>query len=236
MAKIRLISQMEMEGFAETVMDAEEAGALSFAEVQARSMASKLALGVDEVPVYFEQYHRLMEAGVPWRIAAFVAWASIPKDQRKPATQDEFAKQVLGLTSDRRIAEWRKAYPIDQMIADLQGEMLMQYRPGVFDAIGWGASQRDYKAAAQQRLFVELTRDMPNPKLHVEDNRAVADLEDLSDAELDALDGIAAKELLKKIRDAGAGDLAGMTDEELKSLETLHSIEEHYGNSSEHDE
>lgn len=220
MSKIRLVTQMELEGFAETVVDAEDGGgALSAAEVQARSMASKFALDVDEVPAYFEQYHRLMNAGVPWRIAAFIGWASIPKDQRQPPTQDAFARETLGLTSDRRIAEWRKKYPIDQMIADLQGEMLMQWRPGVFYAIGWGASQHDYKAAAQQRLFVELTRDMPNPKLHVEDNRAVADLEDLSDSELEALDGFAAKEMLKRIRDEGAGNLlAGMSDEDMDKL------------------
>lgn len=220
MARIRMISQPELEGFAETVIDAEEAeGHLSFAEVQARSMAAKLALGADEIPAYFEQYHRLINAGVPWRIAAYVAWASIPKPERVPPTQDEFARQVLGLTSDRRIAEWRKKYPIDQMIADLQGEMLMQYRPGVFDAIGWGASQKDYKAASQQRLFVELTRDMPNPKLHVEDNRAVQDLDDLSDAELDALDAFAMKEMLKRIRDEGQQKaLEDLSDDELDEL------------------
>jgi hypothetical protein len=220
MSKIRLVTQMELEGFAETVVDAQEGGgALSAAEVQARLMAARVALGLKEDPPYFEQFNRLYNSGVPWRIAMFVAWASIPKDQRQPATQDAFARETLGLTSDRRIAEWRKKYPIDQMIADLQGEMLMQWRPGVFYAIGWGASQHDYKAAAQQRLYVELTRDMPNPKLHVEDNRAVADLEDLSDSELEALDGFAAKEMLKRIRDEGAGNmLAGLSDEDMDKL------------------
>jgi len=222
MSRIRLITQMELEGFAQTVQGAAEGGegsiALSAAEIQERSLASKLALGVDKVPAYFEQYHRMMEAGVPWRIAAFVAWASIPKDKRQPATQDEFSRQVLGLSSDRRIAEWRKQYPIDQMIADLQGEQLMQFRPGVFEAIGWGASQKDYKAAAQQRLFVELTRDMPNPKLDVNTNSAAQDLGDLSDAELDALDAYAAKDLLKRIRDDGKADLSELSDDELSAL------------------
>jgi hypothetical protein len=219
MARIRSITQMELEGFAETVKDAEEGGeVLSWAEVQARSMAAKLALGVNEIPAYFDQYHRLYNAGLQWRVAAYIAWASIPKDQRVPSTQDEFAKQVLGLTSDRQISEWRKRYPIDQMIADLQGEMLMQWRPGVFDAIGWGASQKDYKAAAQQRLFVELTRDMPNPKIDVNTNPAAQDLSDLSDAELDALDAFSAKELLKRLRDDNKTDLSDLNDEELDQL------------------
>jgi hypothetical protein len=217
-SKIRFISQMELEGFASTVMDAEDAeGNLTAAEVQARSMAAKLALGVAEIPAYLEQYHRLLNAGVPWRIAAYVAWASIPRESRKPKTQDEFARAILGLTSDRRISEWRKKYPIDQMIADLQGEMLMQYRPSVFDAIGWGASQRDYKAAAQQRLFVELTRDMPNPKLDVNTNKAAQDLGDLSDSELEALDAYSMREMLKGLRDGAA--LGDLSDDELDDLE-----------------
>jgi hypothetical protein len=218
-SKIRFISQMELEGFASTVMDAEDAeGNLTAAEVQARSMAAKQALGVAEIPAYMEQYHRLLNAGVPWRIAAYVAWASIPRESRKPKTQDEFARAILGLTSDRRISEWRKKYPIDQMIADLQGEMLMQYRPSVFDAIGWGASQRDYKAAAQQRLYVELTRDMPNPKLDVNTNKAAQDLGDLSDSELEALDAYSMREMLKGLRDGAV--LGDLSDDELDDLES----------------
>lgn len=202
MARIRVVTQMELEGFADTVQDAEDAeGHLPWEETQRRLFEAKTIFSQTEPPAYMAQLQRLLTANVPWRIAVYVAWASVPKYERIPATQEALAREVLGLTSDRRIADWRKRYPIDQMIADLQGEMLMQYRPGVFDAIGWGASQRDYKAAAQQRLFVELTRDMPNPKIHVEDNRAVQDLGDLSDAELDALDGQIAKEMLKKIRD-----------------------------------
>jgi len=223
MAKIRLVSQMELEGFADTVFLAEESGsdsvALSVDEIKRRSLASRIALE-GEPPAYFEQYHRLINARVPWRIAAFVAWSSVPKPHRLPATQEEFAIQVLGLTSDRRIADWRKEFPIDQMIADLQGESLMAWRPGVFEAIGWGASQRDYKAAAQQRLFVELTGDMPNKKLDINTNRASQDLGDLTDAELEALDALSAREMLKKIRDEGkAPNLSDLSDEELDAMD-----------------
>lgn len=209
MSKIRIVTQPELEGFADTVQDAEEAeGHLTWEETQRRLFEAKTIFKQTEPPAYMEQLQRLLNAHVPWRIAVYVAWASVPKHERQPATQEALAREVLGLTSDRRIADWRKRFPIDQMIADLQGEMLMQYRPGVFDAIGWGASQKDYKAAAQQRLFVELTRDMPNPKIHVEDNRAVTDLEDLSDAELEALSGTQLKDLVKKIRDDAGFDTA----------------------------
>lgn len=223
MPKLRLVSQLELEGFAETVRAAEDGGdagaaALSVDEIKLRSMASRIALE-GEPPAYFEQYHRLINAGVPWRIAAFVAWSSVPKQYRTPATQDEFARQVLGLTSDRRIADWRKTFPIDQMIADLQGESLMQWRPAVFDAIGWGASQRDYKAAAQQRLFVELSGDMPNKKIDLNPNRAAQDLGDLSDAELDAIDALTMREMLKQIRDDGRASISDLSDEELDAMD-----------------
>ncbi len=222
MSKIRLVTQMELEGFAETVSSAEENGAdttaISVDEIKRRSMASRIALE-GEPPAYFEQYHRLINARVPWRIAAFVAWSTVPKPNRQPPTQEEFAIQVLGLSSDRRIADWRKEFPIDQMTADLQGESLMAWRPGVFEAIGWGASQKDYKAAAQQRLFVELTGDMPNKRIDLNTNWASQDLGDLSDAELDALDAMSAKEMLKQIRDGKRAELSGLSDDELNNLD-----------------
>jgi hypothetical protein len=225
MAKIRLIGQMELEGFAETVQGAEhgELLPLSAAEIMERVMAAKQALGVTEIPAYLEPFHRLINANVPPRVAAYVAWASVPREQRIPKTQEEFARQVLGLSSDRRIAEWRKNYPIDTMIADLQGEQLMKWRASVFEAIGWGAAQKDYKAASQQRLFVELTRDLPNAKLDINTNSAAQDLSDLSDTELEALDGPMAKEMLKRIRDEGKADLSEISDAELDTLGGSHA-------------
>ena len=186
--KFRFLKQAELDGFGDELRNAEDGGAdfadLSAEEIKQRSMASRIALE-GETPVYFEQYHRLINAGVPWRIAAFVAWSSVPKPYRKPPTQEEFAIQKLGLTSDRRIADWRKKYPaIDQMIADLQGESLMEWRPAVFEAIGWGASQKDYKAAAQQRLFVELTGDMPNKRFDINTTYSLNDVESMTDEQL----------------------------------------------------
>ena len=128
MTKVRRITQLELEGFAATLGDAEEASegsVLSFAEVRAREMAAHLALkdkleGMDrEIPGWAELYHRLINASVPWKIAAYIAWSTMPKKYRWPDNQEALAVEVLGLTSDRRIAEWRRKYPyIDQMIAD----------------------------------------------------------------------------------------------------------------------
>jgi hypothetical protein len=215
MAKIRLITQLQLEGFAETVKDAEEGGGgtvLSVAEIKERSMASRLALEiraiskndiVAEIPEWFEQYHRLLNAGLPWRIAAYVAWATMPRQMRWPKTQDEMAREVLGLSSDRVISEWRKKYPIDQMIADLQAESLMEYRPGAFHALGTMANQISYRASADRKLFFEMTQDYTPRQRIIEEqaNTAVDDLSNLSDSELEALSGEDAKAMLKRVRE-----------------------------------
>lgn len=206
MARIRMISQMELEGFAETVRDAEEgatAPSLSYAEVKRRNLAAKIALEIqDEVPMWFEQYHRLINAGLPWRVAAFIAWSTVPKQARWPQTQEELAVDVLGLTSDRVIADWRKKYPIDQMISDLQAESLMEFRPGAFYALGTMASEKSYRAAPDRKLFFEMTRDYtPRQKVDTGNGQVMDDLTSLSDSELDALDAFAARDMLKKIRD-----------------------------------
>jgi hypothetical protein len=214
MAKIRLISQLQLEGFADTVRDADEGSSdapLSVAEIQRRSMAARQALEaardheegaiIADVPEWYEQYHRLINAHLPWRVAAYVAWATMPRQMRWPKTQDELATQVLGLGSDRVIAEWRKKYPIDQMIADLQAEALMTYRPGAFHALGTMANQMSYRAAPDRKLFFEMTHDYtPRQKMiEVESSAAIEDLSALSDAELETMSGETAKSMLLRM-------------------------------------
>lgn len=58
-------------------------------------------------PKWLEEYGELMRGGWPWRVAAYIAWASSPRIGREPRTQDELARFHLGLTSDRVIATWR---------------------------------------------------------------------------------------------------------------------------------
>jgi len=84
-----------------------------------RSMGAKVALDQlhtqtkpgDARLGWWDTYQQLLNSKWPWRIACFVAWASSPKLNRWPKTQDEFAQKVLGLTSDRVIATWRKKSP-----------------------------------------------------------------------------------------------------------------------------
>ncbi|RLD07700.1 MAG: hypothetical protein DRI32_00415 [Chloroflexi bacterium] len=164
MAKIKFVSQMELDGFADLVKDAEDAGQglkpPTPAEVRERELAARLALNENfksgDAPDWTEKFDELMLSNIPWRIAAFIAWSMVPKHNRHPKTQHDFAKEVLGLGSARRITEWRRKYPyIDQMIATMQTSVLMDYIPGSLEASGKVASMPDYKATSERRLLWE---------------------------------------------------------------------------------
>lgn len=179
MAKVRPVTQMHLDGFADLLQDAEEGGQdiapLSPAEVRERELAARQVLGEmvegDDAPDWAERYQELMLSNVPWKVAAFVAWSTIPKYRRWPKTQEELAVQVLGLTSDRRITEWRRKYPsIDQMIASLQTAALLDYIPGAIQASGIVASEPTYRATGERRLFFEATGIIENKsKVQVEE-------------------------------------------------------------------
>lgn len=95
-----------------------------------------------------------------WREAVYIAWASLPKRLRWPGSQEELAKQVLGLTNDRTIREWRSKRPeIEERVAQLTGEVLMKHRADVLDALVRVASEPDSRAYSDRRLFLEMTGD-----------------------------------------------------------------------------
>jgi hypothetical protein len=182
---VRHVTQLELENFANNTSHIEEEAdgvLLSVADVKAKEILYRKTLieqnkitPEEEIPTYAEVYHDLLNAGIRGRVAAYIAWASMPKKYRFPETQDEFAQQVLGLTSDRAIATWRKKYPeIDQMVADLQAEAMLEYRPGAFHALGTVAADPSYRANPDRRLFFEMTKDYtPRIKNEVDDGKGV---------------------------------------------------------------
>lgn len=183
MAKVKAVTQLQLDGFADLLQDAEEAGQdqkpLTMAEVREREMAARQALGEmleKDAPSWAEQYHELMISNVPWKVAAFVAWSTVPKYRRWPRTQDELAQEVLGLTSDRQITEWRRKYPyIDQLIASLQTAALLDFIPGAIEASGKVASQPDTKATPERRLFYEATGIITkSSKVTIEDSELIS--------------------------------------------------------------
>jgi hypothetical protein len=224
-SRLRKVTQLELEQFAEQIQEREELSggkALSAQEVRERSMAARMALeakaslsptgtspqteehglgGKDGVPTWADCYHRLINAGFPWRMAAFVAWASMPKSLRWPDTQEKLATEVLGLTSDRQIATWRKKNPaIDQMIADLQADELLEARADVFAAVKDVASRHDYKSGPYARMYLEMTNDLPSRLSVTMQDSAAHSLLKMTDADLLNLSGEKAKEMLARLR------------------------------------
>lgn len=226
------VTQLELENFASGIVNADEAdgnGLLSVADVRAREILFKKILvdnekmlETDEIPSWAEVYQNLLNAGVRARIAAFVAWATMPKKYRWPKTQEELATDVLGLTSDRAIATWRKKFPeIDMMISELQAESMLEFRPGAFHALGTMASELTYRTAADRRLFFEMTKDYtPRQKIESDDGKGVGrkvldQLKKKSTAELLDLLGDDALELVKELEeDVENSDLDLSEDQE----------------------
>jgi hypothetical protein len=160
---IQHVTQLELENFAAGIRNAEEGSGgepLSAQDVRKRNEAARSALTEylqdGDLPDWAEMYQRLLNSAWPWRVALYVAWASMPKHRRVPKTQDDLATEYLGLTSDRAISTWRKKYQVDQMIADLQADELLDARADVFHALKEMARTIDYKGAADRRVYLEM--------------------------------------------------------------------------------
>jgi hypothetical protein len=215
---IKRVTQLELENFAIGLQHAEDADdklLMSVTDVRARELLFRQMLtnqgkltGEEEIPSWADTYHQLMNANVRPRIAAYVAWATMPKKYRWPETQDKLATEVLGLTSDRAIATWRKKYPeIDMMISELQAEAMLEYRPGAFHALGTVASDPSYRANPDRKLFFEMTRDYtPRQKIEGDDGKGVGhklldQLKKQPTAKLLELLGEDAMEIMKELED-----------------------------------
>lgn len=134
-----------------------------------------------------DDFYHLLGLGWPWRVAAYIAWASSPKLRRYPRTQEELATSVLQLTSDRQISTWRKKYPaIDETIGLMQAAPLMDHRRDAFEALAASASDPTHHGAQDRKTFFTMTTDyVPHQK--VDFQREKVDPVDMSDAELQEL-------------------------------------------------
>lgn len=153
-------------------------------DAKTQSLKEKDAKG-NEI-TWWETYQQLLNNKWPWRIACFVAWASSPKINRWPKTQDEFAQKVLGLTSDRVIATWRKKSPdIDGAISLLQSATMLEHRADVIKALVESASSKDHRSNPDRKLFFEMTGDyVPRSRVDVKASVGEDEMSGLSEAEL----------------------------------------------------
>lgn len=167
---VERFSQMQLDGFAGAVHD-EDPDEISMAAQKALDALVAGSSEGSEGYDWYQRYKRMAGAKVPWRIAVYVAWASVPKDRRHPKTQEELARNVLGLGSDRVITSWRMKYPeIDLTIAQLQSNELYEHRAEIFDALIKSASDPNYKSHQDRKIALEMMGDYSN-KIQFEDKR-----------------------------------------------------------------
>jgi len=127
---------------------------------ESRSAYQRL-MDMSQKPAWWEDYLELRAAGIDWRKAAWIAWASSPIKRRWPATQEELATSVLGLRSARTIRKWREKNPdLDEQVALFQMAPLVKYRHDVINALIQVASDPDPKSAGDRKTYFQLTKDL----------------------------------------------------------------------------
>lgn len=183
-------------------VNSDQSPAVSPEEARLRSEAARSALDGRTDLKWMDEYRKLREGGWNWRVAAYIAWASSPHP-RTPKSQDELAKQHLGLTSDRAITTWRNKNPaIDEMVITLQSAPLWDTRAKDFEVLNEGAEKagQDYKFFKHLEMKMLMRQDyIPASKLTAEMLKSVSgrSLDDLSDEELAKLSG----ELGRRLQD-----------------------------------
>lgn len=179
-------------------IDPDERSFVSPEEAALRSETARKALelrGIENEPAWMEMYRKLREAGWPWRVACYIAWASSPKSGRWPKTQEELATQALGLTSDRQIGTWRSKNPaINETITLLQAAPLFEHRSDIYAALINSASRPDYKSHQDRKLALELLGDyIPRLRVDQRDVSNLKDMDELPDEELEKIARLASK-------------------------------------------
>lgn len=149
-------------------------------EAQLRSMEARRIFEAQEGAVpWMDDYWDLIAEGWSWRQTVFMIWSALPKGQRKPATQGDLATEVLGLSSDRRIREWKTNPAMDARIAKLVSRALMHARPEIYEALIASATKPNPRSHADRRLALEMLGDY-TPKQKVGVSAELPD--DLSEA------------------------------------------------------
>jgi len=115
-----------------------------------------------------------------WRVAAYVAWASVPREVRRPRTHQELAS-LLGLRSARTIRKWRAKYPeIDALVTENILEPLLERRAEVLEALMESAASPDYKNFRDRELYLKVTRIyVPRQEVGMEVNASAVNADEM---------------------------------------------------------
>jgi hypothetical protein len=161
-------------------------------EAQLKSAeARKIFEATDEPPPWMDDYWRLTAKGWKWRHAIYIIWAALPTDERQPKTQMDLAIEVLGLTTDRQIREWKDDKTLgpamELEITQLRRSILQKGLSDVYQALFEAASKPSGRTHSDRKLYLEMAGEyIPKQKLLL--GRALPDdLSDLSEEDLRAL-------------------------------------------------
>jgi len=172
----------------ETLPGMEAAGIGSLDEAQRKSDAARRIFEASEkAEPWLDDYFKLRSEGWSWRQACYMVWAALPAASRWPKTQQELATEVLGLTSDRAIRNWRAKNPaMETRIAQLAAGALGKARAEIYAALIQAASNPNPRAHADRKLALEMMGDYV-PKQRLDLGMLPDDLSDVSTEDLMAL-------------------------------------------------
>jgi hypothetical protein len=148
-------------------------------QAQSRRAYSKLLEEKrDECP-WWSAYLDLRSEGWDWRKAAFIAWSALPAEKRWPKTQQELARDVLGLHSDRTLRKWQQKNPrVAERIETALLAPLRERLPNVIAAWVAVAEMRDPSAHKDRITLLQTMKVYKPPAKSVEltgkDGAAVA--------------------------------------------------------------
>lgn len=114
----------------------------------------------DEAGLWMDDYFLLTAEGWTWRQAVYMLWESQPADRRRPRYQKELATDVLGLTTDRVICEWKADNPaLMTRIRTLQISALEKSRAAIVRALVLSASDPDPRSHSDRKMALEMLGD-----------------------------------------------------------------------------
>lgn len=191
----------------------DEAGisALSADDVRVRSEAARRQLegghlwptnndGEAQVPAWYEQYLKLIYGNWPWRVAVLIAWLAMPKP-RWPATQDELAKNVLGLSSDRQFSVWMAKNPaIAAQVHDMRFAMVWDGLSEVLAAGMAVAKMHDYKGKGDREMIYKMSGILSDKEVEILNKSGGVDLSKLTWEEKLRLAGLDNPEALMALK------------------------------------
>jgi hypothetical protein len=104
-------------------------------------------------------YWDLLEDGWPWRKAAYITWVIMPRDQRAIRTEKEFAVRELGLTSARKIRDWKNDELFVDFIRQTAQARLATARLDIWEALIESASNPNPRNHADRKMALQMLGD-----------------------------------------------------------------------------